>query len=142
MKVGEVRAFPVDAGTRLKEVYGFLQEISLEEYESKITALEKEEVPKIKVDSEGKLVPKSSDELKADEGTRKEKISKLEKEKDLAENAEDAEPEKPGYWELSRGDLINECNKRSIDVKGLGKKGVYVSKEQLINLLENDDQTR
>ena len=54
--------------------------------------------------------------------------------------AKDAEPAKPEYWELNRGALINEVNKRGIEIKGLNTKGVYISKEQLINYLENDDK--
>ena len=136
--VGEVKAFPVEAARHLLAVFGFLQEVSVEEFETRIAALDRVEVPKIKVSPEGGLVPKPEVEVQAEVEVLETKKATLKKEKKKVEAAEDAEPEKPDYWELSRGDLINECQKRGIEIKGLGKKGVSVTKEFIINLLEND----
>ena len=137
LDVGEVKAFPERAAELLTDVYAFLQKVSLEEYEEKIAKLENEETPKIKVGAEGGFVPKSSQELDQDEASKEKKKAKLKKEKDKVVAAKDAEPENPNLWELSRGDLINECTRKGIEIKGLGKKGVRVTKEQIINLLEN-----
>ena len=62
--------------------------------------------------------------------------------KSKIEDAKEASEVHPEYWELSRGDLINETKRREIEVKGLNKKGSYISKEQLIQYLENDDASK
>ena len=54
--------------------------------------------------------------------------------------AKDAEPDELNYWEMPRGALLNELDKRGVEVKTA--KGVYVTKEHLITLLENDDNTK
>ena len=137
LDVGEVKAFPEGAAEKLRNVYAFLQVVSLEEYEARLAKLESQSVAKIKVSDEGQLVPKTDEEIEAEKALIAGKKEKIVKEKKMVASAEDAKPDKPNFWELSRGDLINECNKLGIDVKGLGKKGVKVTKEALINLLEN-----
>ena len=139
LDVGEVAAFPKGAGEDLARTYGFLRKISLEDFEAELTKLDKTEPTKIKVASDGSLQPKSKEEIDAEKEvleTKKEEVKKLSKK---IKEAKDAEPAKPHYYELPRGALINECNKRGIEVKGLNTKGVHVTKDQLINYLENDD---
>ena len=138
LKVGEVSAFPLDVGERLMRTYGFLQELSPEEFEVQLAKLEKEPA-KIKVDSDGSLQPKSDEELKVEKEVLEVKKEKVKELKKKVKEAKDAEPAKPEYHELSRGALINEVNKRGIEVKGLNVKGVWVTKDQLISYLENDD---
>ena len=138
--VDEVAGFPQDVGKRLLETYQFLVEVSVDEFESRLAKLEKEEPTKIKVNPEGQLVPKSEEEVEAEREVIEKKKESVKAAKEKVKKAKDAEPATPNYWELPRGDLIAECDRRNIEVKGLGKKGVYVTKEQLINLLENDDR--
>ena len=139
LDVGECAMFPERVGLALKETYGFLQEIDPEEFELRLNKLEKEEVPKVKPNADGQLVPKDEEEVEEDEKVLETKKETAKKVKEKVDKAKDAEPQSPGYWELTRGALIAECNKREIDIKGLHNKGVYISKEQLINLLESDD---
>lgn len=137
--IGEVAAFPERAAHMLKETYGFLQVLSLDEFEAQLAKLDKEEVATVKPNADGQIVPKSDDELSVDKEVlvKKKKEAKILKAK--IEKAKDAEPVKPEYWEMSRGALINEINRREIEVQGLGKKGSYISKESLINYLESND---
>lgn len=139
LKVGEVMAFPKDVGEKLLRTYGFLQEFSPEEFEVQLAKLDQTEVPKIKVDSDGALQPKSEEEVKVEKEVLEVKKEKVKELKKKVKEAKDAEPAKPEYHELSRGALINEVNKRGIEVKGLSVKGVWVTKDQLISYLENDD---
>lgn len=140
LEVGEVVAFPKDSGERLLKVYGFLQELSPEEFEIQLAKLEKAEPVKVKVAFDGSLQPKSEEELESDKkelNAKKEQVRELKKK---VKGAKDAEPAKPAYWELSRGSLLNEINKRGIELKTA--KGVYITKDQLINYLENYDSTK
>lgn len=139
LAVGDTAAFPQEVGRRLKQTYGFLQELSAEEFEVQLAKLAKAEPARIKVSPEGQLVPKSEEELAEEKKqfeVKKEEIKSL---KEKMAKAPEAKPDEPAYWELSRGALINELDKRGVEIKGLNKKGVYVTKEQLISLLENDD---
>lgn len=139
LDVGEVAAFPKGAGEGLVRTYGFLRRLSLEEFEIQLAKLEKEEPAKIKVASDGSLQPKSEEEIKVEKEVievKKEEVKKLKKK---VKEAKDAEPDKPHYYEMSRGALINEASKRGIEIKGLGVKGVTITKDQVINYLENDD---
>ena len=140
LDVGEVLAFPKDAGERLLRTYGFLQELSPEEFEVQLAKLEKTEPAKIKVDSDCSLKPKSEEEVEAEKESLEAKKEEVKKLKKKVKEAKDAEPAKPHYYELPRGALINEINKRGIEVPGLGKKSVNVTKDQLINYLENNDK--
>ena len=142
LAVGETKAFPLEAGNGLKETYGFLQVVSEQEFDNALDALDKKKLAKIKVDEDGSLVPKEEEELKEEQERTETKKKNLRSLKAKIKDAEDAEPEKPTYWELPRGDLINEVRKRELDVKGLNKKGSFVSKEQLIAYLEQDDQNK
>lgn len=140
--IGEVAVFPEAVGYKLKQTYGFLRELNLEEFEAQLAKLEKSEPAKIKVDSDGTLQPKTEEEMvveKKEVEIKKEAVKSLKKK---AKEAKDAEPSYPDYWELNRGSLVNEINKRGIEVKGLNTKGVYVTKEQLISYLENDDKQK
>lgn len=139
LEVGECKAFPEAIGERLKRTYGFLREVSFEEAELMLAKLEKEEPTKIKVDSDGKFVPKTEEDLAEDKKVLESKKEEVKKVKKLAKEAEEAKPDSLDYWEMSRGALLVEANKRGVEVRGIGKKKVYVSKEQIINLLENDD---
>ena len=136
LAVGEVAIFPEAAGRLLKTTYAFLVEVSIEEYEAKLTQLEKAEPKKIKVAPSGEIVPKEADELVADQVILDQEKAATKKVKEKVAKAKEAEPVDPEYWELSRGDLINECHRRAIEIKAPSK----VTKESLINLLENDDQ--
>lgn len=142
LAVGECAAFPVDVAARLRATYGFLQELSSEEFEIRLGKLEKEEPAKIKVSPEGTLEPKSNEEIAGEKEVIEAKKKEIKTLKEKVTKAKDAEPAKGEYWELPRGALINELKKREIEVKGLGKKGITVSKEQLINLLESDDASK
>lgn len=142
LEVDEVAAFPEGTGEKLQRTYGFLQELSPEEFEVQLAKLEKVEPVKIKVDADGSLQPKSEEEMEEDKKSLEVKKEKVKALKKKVKEAKDAEPAKPKYWELSRGALINEINKREIEVKGLNKKGVNVTKEQLINYLENYDKNK
>jgi len=136
----EVKAFPPNVAEKLVEIYGFLQLVSEEEAESKLAQLENSAPSRVKVAPTGELVPKSEDEIKADEDivkVKKESVKKLVKK---VKAAKDAEPENPPYDEWSRGELIAEAHKRKVEIKGLGKNPV--SKEQIIMLLENDDASK
>ena len=139
LAVGEVAAFPEKSAQMLQEVYGFLQTISLDEFEAKLVKLDKEEVPTVRPNADGQIVPKDEDELKVDKEVLANKKKEAKALKAKVEKAKDAEPATPNYWELPRGALINEINKRGIEVQGLNKKGSHISKESLINYLENDD---
>lgn len=142
LAVGEVAAFNERTAQMLKETYGFLQVISLDEFEARIAKLDKEEVPTVRPNADGQIVPKSEEELNADKEALEAKKKEAKKLKAKVKEAKDAEPATPAYWEMSRGALIVEVSKREIDVKGLGKKGSYISKEQLINYLESDDASK
>ena len=139
LNVGEVLAFSEQAANGLLKTYGFLQELSSEEFEVQLAKLDTEPA-KIKVDSDGSLQPKTEEEVKIEKEVLEVKKEKVKKLKKKVKEAKDAEPAKPEYWELPRGALINEVNKRGIEIKGLQTKGVHISKEQLISYLENDDK--
>ena len=138
LAIGEVAGFPEATAGLLKKTYGFLVEVSVEEFEARLERLEKHVPLKVKVGDEGGLVPKSEDEIEEEKTKLEEEKKTIKKAKEKVMAAKEAEPATPDLWELSRGDLINECNRRNIEVKGLGKKGIRVTKEQLINLLENE----
>ena len=142
LEVGEVAAFPERSAEMLKDTYGFLQVISLEEFEARLAKLDKEEVSTVRPNADGQIVPKSEAELEADKKALEAKKKEAKALKSKVEKAKDAEPAQPAYWEMPRGALIAEVAKREIDVKGLGKKGSYISKEQLINYLESDDASK
>ena len=138
--VGEIAAFPEKAGQLLKHTYAFLQEVSPEDFDTYLAKLEKQEVAKVVVDANGQAQAKPVEVVEAEEVALKEKVKVAKKIKTKLKDAKDAEPDKLGYWEMSRGALLNEIDKRDIEVKVA--KGVYVGKEQLISLLENDDNSK
>ena len=142
LDVGEIAGFSEKTAEMLRSTYGFLQVVSQDEYEAQLAKLESTEIPKIRVGSDGSLQPKSSSEIAGEKATLEEEKKALKAGKEKLDKAKDAEPDVMDYWEMNRGSLINELKKREIEIKGLGKKGVTVSKEQLINLLENDDASR
>ena len=117
-----------------------MQVVSPEEFDSYLAKLDKKEVSKVVVDDKGQaqakpveVVEKEEKELVEDKKVAKELKEKVKK-------AKDAEPDDLEYWEMSRGALLNELDKRGLEVKTA--KGVYVSKEQLISLLENNDNEK
>ena len=140
LDVGEIAAFPEKSAELLKYTYGFLQEVSPDDFDSYLAKLEKEEVSKVVVDANGQAQAKPVEAVEAEEKVleKKKKVAKEVKAK-LAK-AKDAEPDKLNYWEMPRGALLNELDKRGVEVKTA--KGVYVTKEHLITLLENDDNTK
>lgn len=140
LDVGEVAAFPEKVGDRLVHTYGFLQEVNPEDYDAYLAKLEKSEVAKVVVDDKGMAHAKPSEIVDAEEKALKVKIETAKKIKDKVKKAKDAEPDKLNYWEMPRGALLNEIDKRGLEVKTA--KGVYVSKEQLISLLENNDNEK
>ena len=140
LEVGEVAAFPEAVGERLKYTYAFLQEVNPEDYDSYLAKLEKSEVAKVVVDDKGMAHAKPSDIVEAEEKALKEKVKVAKAIKVKVEKAKDAQPDKLNYWEMPRGALLNEIDKRGLEVKTA--KGVYVSKEQLISLLENNDNEK
>ena len=140
LEVGEVAAFPDKVGERLKTTYGFLQEVNPEDYDSYLAKLEKQEVSKVVVDNEGMAQAKPVEIVEAEEKVLKEKVKVAKAIKEKVKKAKDAEPDDLDYWEMPRGALLNELDKREVEVKTA--KGVYVSKEQLISLLENDDNSK
>lgn len=142
LPVGECAAFPERAGAMLKATYGFLQNLNPEEFELRLGQLEKEEVDKVKVGPEGGLIPKVEDEMALDKKVLEKKKVKARKTKKALDKAKDAEPEMPNYYKLSRGALIVELQKRKVEIRGLNTKGVWVNKDSLINLLENDDASK
>src|SRR3990167_8101156 len=140
LDVGEIAAFPEKAGELLAHTYGFLQEVSPDDFDSYLAKLEKEEVSKVVIDTNGQAQAKPVEVVEFEEKKLEEKKKVAKEVKVKLGKAKDAEPDKLGYWEMPRGALLNELDKREIEVKTA--KGVYVSKEQLISLLENDDNTK
>ena len=140
LEVGEVAAFPEAVGERLMYTYAFLQEVNPEDYDNYLAKLEKSEVAKVVVDDKGMAHAKPSDLVDAEEKALKEKVKVAKAIKAKVEKAKDAEPDELHYWEMPRGALLNEIDKRGLEVKTA--KGVYVSKEQLISLLENNDNEK
>lgn len=138
LDVGEVKAFPEAAADLLVNVYAFLQEVSVEEYEAQLAKLDKVVPMKVKVGDEGGFVPKNENEIKEEKEELEVKKTNVKKAKKKVEEAKDAEPEKPSLWEMTRGALIALAGKKNVEIKGLGKKGVKVTKEQIINLLEDE----
>lgn len=139
LDVDEVVAFPEAAGNMLKSTYGFLQEVSPEEFELKLAKLERTEPTKIKVGPEG-LTEKLPEEIEEEKKVLDKEKSKAKKLKAKLDKAKDAEPQSPDYWERPRGSLMAEVLKRGIQAKVLEDKKNYVSKETLIQLLENNDK--
>lgn len=137
LDVGEVAAFPEGVAFMLKRTYGFLREVSLEEFELQLDKLEKTQVAKVKVDSSGQLVPKKEEEVKEEEEKLEVQKKEIKKNKEKVVKAKEAQPDKLSYEEMPRGALIAEINKRNIKIQGFGRG--RVSKEHLIQLLENDD---
>ena len=137
--VDEVAAFPEDVGSALKHTYGFLQEVSPEEFELKLAKLEREEPSKLKVGPAG-LEEKHPEEVEEEKKVIEKKKVEAKKLKVKLDKAKDAEPSKPEYWERPRGSLLAEVSNRGIQAKVLDDKKSYVSKETLIQLLENDDK--
>jgi len=139
LDVDEVKAFPEKAAELLSGVYGFLRKLTEDEAETMLEIAQSKKVEQNKV-VEGIIVSKTNEEIAVEE----EVIKKAEKEaKEIVakiKKAPEAEPSKPKYEELNRGDLISECHKRKIEIKGLGRS--YVSKEHIIQLLENDDASK
>ena len=140
LDVGEVAAFPDAVGERLKDTYAFLQEVNPEDYDVYLAKLEKQEVSKVVVDNVGQAHAKPAEVVDAEEKALKAKVEVAKKIKDKVKKAKDAEPDKLDYWEMPRRALLNEIDKRGLEVKTA--KGVYVSKEQLISLLENNDNEK
>ena len=140
LDVGEVAAFPEAVGERLKHTYAFLQEVNPEDYDNYLAKLEKQEVSKVVVDDVGQAHAKPFEVVEAEEKVLKVKVETAKKIKDKVKKAKDAEPDKLNYWEMPRGALLNELDKREVEVKSA--KGVYISKEQLISLLENNDNEK
>src|SRR3990167_9302964 len=64
--IGEVAGFPEATAKMLKATYGFLQEVSQEDFEAQLAKFEKEEPTKIKVDSDGALVPKTDEDIEGE----------------------------------------------------------------------------
>src|SRR3990167_3854222 len=118
---------------------GFL-EVDPEDYDSYLAKLEKEEVSKVVVDANGQAQAKPVEAVEAEEKALEKKKEVAKEVKAKLAKAKDAEPDKLGYWEMPRGALLNELDKRGVEVKTA--KGVYVTKEQLITLLENDDNEK
>ena len=139
LDVGEVKAFSEGAGSGLKRTYGFLQEVSPEEFELKLAKLEREEPSKLKVGPEG-LTEKHPEEIEEEKKVIEKKKVEAKKLKAKLDKAKDAEPEQPHYYERPRGSLLAEVKKRGIEAKVLEDKKNYVSKDTLIQLLENDDK--
>lgn len=139
LDIGEIAAFPENSGTRLKTTYGFLQVVSPDEFDAYLAKLDKQVISKVKVGVEG-LEPKPADEVEAEEQVLEIKKKEAKAMKAKIKTAKDAEPDKLNYWEMNRGLLLNEIGRRGLEVKTA--KGVYVSKEQLISLLENNDNTK
>lgn len=139
LDVGEVKAFPTKAAEALSAVFGFLRVVSEEEYELMLARLEEKEKnpPKVKVDASGDLVPKADAEVAAEVEKTKKEIDTVKKVLAKVKKAPDAKGENPPYSEWSRGEVFAEVGKRGLEIKGLGKS--RISKEQLINILENDD---
>lgn len=137
--VDEVAAFPEDAGNRLKMTYGFLQEVSPEDFELKLAKLNRAEPSNIKVGPNG-LTEKSAEEIEEEKKAIEKEKAVAKKLKVKLDKAKDAEPEKPEYWERPRGSLMAEVKNRGIEAKVLEDKKNYVSKETLIQLLENNDK--
>ena len=140
LNVGEVVAFPEAVGERLQDTYAFLQEVNPEDYDAYLAKLDKLEVSKVVVDDVGQAHAKPAEVVEAEEKALKEKVKVAKEIKDKVKKAKDAEPDKLNYWEMPRGALLNEIDKRGLEVKTA--KGVYVSKEQLISLLENNDNEK
>lgn len=132
----EVKAFPEEVAHKLVSVYQFLVMLTEAEVDARLAALEAEKVVDVKVEGD-KIVPKSEDEVKADKEKleTKKKVAKTLKTK--VSKASKAEPDKVDYHSLSRGDLIALAHSRGVEIKGLGN--VSITKEQVIQLLENDD---
>ena len=137
--VDEVAVFPEATGNMLKLTYGFLQEVSPEDFELKLAKLEREEPAKIKAGPEG-LTEKLPEEIEEEKKVLNKKKTEAKKLKVKLDKAKNAEPEKPEYWERPRGSLMAEVLKRSIQAKVLEDKKNFVSKETLIQLLENNDK--
>ena len=140
LDVGEIAAFPEKTGELLKYTYGFLQEVSPDDFDSYLAKLEKEEVSKVVVDTNGQAQAKPVEVVEFEEKKLEEKKKVAKEVKGKLAKAKDAEPDKLNYWEMPRGALLNEIDKRELEVKTA--KGVYVSKEQLISLLENNDNEK
>jgi hypothetical protein len=140
LEVGEVMAFPESVGQALRHTYGFLREVSLEEFELQLSKLESIQIPKVKVNESGQLVPKDEEEVAKEKEELEVKKEEVKKAKGKVSKANDAKPSKPSYQDLPRGALIAECNKRGVEIKGFGR-GV-VSKQRIIELLENDDKQK
>jgi hypothetical protein len=140
LEVGEMAAFPVAVGERLKETYGFLQVVSPEDFDSYLAKLDKKEVSKVVVDSQGQAQAKPVEVVEKEEKALLEEKKLAKEMKEKVKKVKDAEPDDLEYWEMSRGSLLNEIDKRGLEVKTA--KGVYVSKEQLISLLENNDNEK
>ena len=134
LDIDEVKAFPPSVADSLSGVFGFLQRLDENTAER---MLEIPEPTVVEVAPTGELVPKSEEKLekekeviKVKKAEAKELISKIKK-------APEAKPSNPGYEDWSRGELISECHKRNIEIKGLGKS--VISAKRIIALLENDD---
>lgn len=140
LDVDEAKSFPESVANNLASTYGFLEVINESEVDSLVARLEEKKVSKLKATPDGEIVPKEEEEVAKEEVELEEKKKTTKKLVARVKKAEVAKPEKPGYDELSRGDLISECHKRKVEIKGLGKS--YISKKQIIMLLENDDASK
>lgn len=134
LEVDEVKSFPERVADKLKETYGFLQEVSEEFLEANLAKLSV--VSKVKVEG-GEVVPKTEEEVAKDEEVAEEKKEKVKKVKTKLAKAKDASPDVVAYEDMNRGEVFAEVVKRNIEIKGLGKN--RITKEQLISLLKNDD---
>ena len=135
--MNEVKAFSPAVADKLVEIFGFLQKVSEQESEQLLAKLDVEPVA-VKVAPTGELVPKTEEELAGEKAEIEEKKTAVKKLTAKIKKAPEAEPENPPYKEWSRGELISEAHKRKVEIKGFGKG--YVSKEQIIQLLENNDK--
>jgi len=133
--VDEVKAFPLDVAEKLAGVYGFLQVLDEDTAERRLEAIPEPAV--VEVAPTGELVPKSEEKLEVEKKiveVKKEEVKELIKK---VKKATEAKPSNPAYEDWSRGELISECHKRNIEIKGLGKS--VISSKRIISLLENDD---
>jgi hypothetical protein len=141
LDVGEAKAFPEKAGNYLKNTFEFLQEQAPDDAVAEVKRLEAQVVSEVKAKEDGTgLEPKSPEEKAKDEEKLEEKKEVAKKKAEKIKAAPEAEPENPSYHELKRGELITLCAEREIELKGYGKRNI--KKEELIQLLENDDKNK
>lgn len=136
LEVDEVKGFPLSVADKMKEIFGFLQEVSEEVLEAYLSKLQ---VSKVKVEGT-EIVPKTEDEIAKEEAEVEVKKEEVKKIKAKVKKAKDAKPEEVNYETWSRGEVFAEVVKRKIEIKGLGKN--RISKENLISMLKNDDASK